>query len=66
MILTLGVAAVSEAGFGQGMGPILLDNLDCVGNESSILSCNHLGIGIHNCIHYEDAGLICSIGEYYD
>ena len=59
----IGILAVSQAGFGLGTGPILLDNLNCVGNESSIINCDHLGIGKHNCIHYEDAGLICSTCE---
>ena len=51
--------AVSSATFGQGTGPIFLDDVRCTGAESSLLSCSHIGIGIHNCGHYEDAGVLC-------
>ena len=47
--------------FGEGEGDILLDNLLCMGNESSLLECHAGtgGIGIHNCSHSEDAGVRC-------
>ena len=47
--------------FGEGEGDILLDNLLCKGNESSIKECRSGmgGIGIHNCNHSEDAGVRC-------
>ena len=42
-------------------GPILLDNVGCLGTESSLLECSHLGIGVYpNCSHYEDAGVHCT------
>ena len=50
---------VSNAAFGQGTGQIWLDDVRCVGNERSISHCNHLGLGVHNCGHYEDAGVVC-------
>nr|XP_054764890.1 uncharacterized protein LOC129271604 [Lytechinus pictus] len=50
----------STAHFGPGPGPILLDNLDCKGTESNILNCSHSGIGVHDCSHFEDAGVACS------
>lgn len=53
------IAAVREGRFGQGNGKILLDELACSGNESSILQCPHGGAGIHNCKHNEDVGVIC-------
>ena len=54
---------VSTARFGQGRGPIWLDNVECNGAEGLLLDCPHQGLGLHNCGHYEDAGVICSSGK---
>ena len=51
------VVAFSNAYFGQGIGPILLDNVHCNGNESTLLDCNHLNQS--NCAHSSDAGVRC-------
>lgn len=51
--------AIGSAGFGQGEGPILFDNLECIGNETDLLSCPNDGIAVHNCFHSEDASVSC-------
>ena len=43
-----------------GRGLILLDDVNCFGNESSLLNCEHSGIGISNCDHSKDAGVNCT------
>lgn len=51
--------AVQSAHFGIGTGFIFLDDLNCNGNESYLIDCDSIGVGTHNCIHFEDAGVFC-------
>nr|XP_044998478.1 neurotrypsin isoform X2 [Jaculus jaculus] len=51
--------ARSMAYFGEGKGPIHMDNVKCTGNERSLADCVKQDIGRHNCRHSEDAGVIC-------
>ena len=55
-------AARHSAFYGQGSGPIWLDNVNCVGTEGTIRSCSHAGWGNHNCRHSEDASINCTAG----
>ena len=54
------VAAPLSAHYGQGTGPIWLDNVQCLGNESDIFACEHIEIDNQNCEHLQDASVECS------
>ena len=58
MLSTVGTA-FRLATFGPGIGNIWLDNVDCVGTEARLADCPSNGVGVHNCIHLEDAGVRC-------
>ena len=60
-ILHTGAVARSFAFYGQGSGPIQIDDVHCTGSEQRLLNCPHNTID--NCGHYEDAGVACS-GQY--
>ena len=57
--IIVGAQVLHRASFGQGTGPIHLDNLICNSSESRLVNCRHNGISVHNCGHSEDAGLRC-------
>ena len=53
-----------EAYFGEGDGPIWLDNMRCAASYVHITQCsNRLQWGDHNCDHDEDAGVCCKRTE---
>ncbi|CAM4595019.1 unnamed protein product [Caretta caretta] len=56
----LGCGQAMNARFGEGSGSVLLDDVQCRGNESSLWQCSHQGWGTHKCAHHEDASVICS------
>ncbi|KAJ8339763.1 hypothetical protein SKAU_G00343960 [Synaphobranchus kaupii] len=63
----LGYTGLSKARtmayFGEGEGPIHVDNVKCTGGERSLADCIKQPVGMHNCRHNEDAGVICNYGQ---
>ena len=64
--------AWSSAYYGQGSGPIWIDDVACSGSESHIYDCRHRGWGNNDCTHSRDASVQCSAnirlvngGAYY-
>lgn len=55
----------SSAHFGQGSGPIWLDDVRCSGYETDIAECGSRGWGINNCNHGEDAGVNCGRSYFW-
>ncbi|XP_072806474.1 macrophage scavenger receptor types I and II isoform X1 [Vicugna pacos] len=49
-----------DAHFGQGTGPIWLNEVFCFGRESSIEECRIKQWGVRACSHAEDAGVTCT------
>ena len=54
------LTAKGKASFGTGRGKVWLDNVECLGNESSIDMCPSNEWGDNNCGHHEDASVVCT------
>ena len=52
--------ALSNSPFGDGgVGPIWLDEVNCTGQEATLTECASNPFGVHNCVHFNDAGVDC-------
>ena len=49
--------------FGRGTGSILVTNVYCSSQKSSLLECDFRYNSIHSASHYNDAGVRCQ-GKY--
>ena len=63
--MSIDATALSSATFGQGSGAIILDNVQCTGTETRLFDCPANPVGIHNCVHSEDASVRCTITREY-
>ncbi|XP_010000081.1 PREDICTED: deleted in malignant brain tumors 1 protein [Chaetura pelagica] len=52
--------APGSAHFGWGTGRIWLDDVSCTGQETDFSHCPTKMLGVHNCHHGEDAGVVCA------
>ena len=59
ILFSFKVSAPSNAFFGRGSGDIFLDEVECTGNESYLIDCDNSGLYRHDCVHGEDAGVMC-------
>ena len=61
VVSNTGARPYQRSYFGYGTGPVILDSVNCVGNENRITQCAHLGVGVtaSHCSHYYDVGVVC-------
>ena len=63
--LGYGRAVAALVTYGGGSGPIWYGYVYCSGSEASLTQCAHHGLGVHDCDHSEDAGVICASESGY-
>ena len=63
LVSSIGANATDLPHFGPGTGFILLDSVNCTGNETNLMQCPHNGLGDHDCEPSEDAGVYCNAGK---
>ena len=54
-----GATTLTGSSVVDGTGQIVLDDLRCTNTETRLVDCPHSGVGVHNCVHSDDAGVRC-------
>ena len=57
LILCADIIAYGGARYGEGSGPVYIDNVGCLGNESRLTECTYSSGS--TCPHSQDAGVQC-------
>ena len=52
--------APTEGRFGEGVGLIVMDDVNCEGMEDNISECTYTNHEDTDCDHSEDAGVVCT------
>ena len=58
--LGYGRAVAALVDYGGGSGPIWYKDVRCSGSEASITQCSIGDLGVSDCDHSDDAGVICA------
>ena len=59
IVFLTGATSLTGLSVVDGTGQIVLDNLLCRNTETRLVDCPHNGLGVHNCVHSDDAGVRC-------
>ncbi|XP_070560707.1 scavenger receptor cysteine-rich domain-containing protein DMBT1-like isoform X2 [Ptychodera flava] len=52
-------SVITSSDFGEGSGPIWLNDVACTGSEKDLSICGNSGWSIYNCDHSQDVGVVC-------
>ena len=52
--------------FGYGTGIIWLDDLHCLGTETSFVNCTRNDWAVHDCGHGYDVSIVCGDGKLHE
>ena len=61
LVVLLGAELFRGAEFGEGSGPIFLEQVDCRSTDSVLLECMRgVPLGLTTCDHSQDVGVRCN------